>query len=72
MNGKEKEALKNALHEINNALNAVSMQSELALVHARKGDTAQLEAVVAGIMRSCRRCSTISHDLQASLLEDGS
>ena len=70
MDEQEREALKNALHEINNALNAISMQTELALVHAGKGDTTQLQAVVAGIMKSCRKCGTISHDLQARLLDD--
>jgi C4-dicarboxylate-specific signal transduction histidine kinase len=68
MNKREKEALKHALHEINNALNAMSMQSELAVLYAEKGDGQQLQTVMTGIMKSCRRCSTISHELKASLL----
>jgi hypothetical protein len=68
MNPNEKEALKLALHEINNALNAISMQAELALVHARKNDGRQLQSTIEGLMKSCRKCSTISHELQARLL----
>lgn len=68
MNAKEREALKLALHEINNALNAISMQAELALVHARKKNGQQLQSTIEGVMKSCRKCSTISHDLHASLL----
>jgi hypothetical protein len=72
MNSTEKKVLKSALHEINNALNAISMQSELAIMYANKGGNRKLQAVMAGVMKSCRKCSTISHDLQASLLADDS
>lgn len=68
MNSQERETLKSALHEINNALNAISMQSELAMVYASKGGDEKLQSAIAGVMKSCRKCSTISHDLQAGLL----
>jgi hypothetical protein len=68
MDAKEKEVLKHALHEINNALNAISMQVELALVQAQKNDGQQLLSSIEGVMKSCRKCSTISHELHASLL----
>jgi C4-dicarboxylate-specific signal transduction histidine kinase len=69
MNDSEKEMLKQALHEINNALNAMSMQSELAVMYGEKGDNKQLQTVMAGVMKSCRRCSTITHNLQSKLFK---
>jgi signal transduction histidine kinase len=67
MNKSEMRELKKALHEINNALNAISMQSELAMMYATQGDTDRVQSAIAIVMKSCRSCSTISHDLQARL-----
>lgn len=68
MNRTEKRRLKQALHDMNNALNAISMQTELAQVYSERGDDALAQAALRVVMTECRRCSSISHSVQSEFL----
>ncbi|HLT91100.1 MAG TPA: hypothetical protein VKZ85_09170 [Woeseiaceae bacterium] len=60
----ERRDLKDALHKLNNALNSISMQAELARMYVeRKDDSGVLEALDT-VMAQCRKASTVTHDAQ--------
>jgi hypothetical protein len=67
MNDTETQSLRQSLHDLNNCLNAISMQTELAQMYAGTGDIELLQSALRVIMKECRNSSSISHGLQAGL-----
>ena len=65
----EKQELKDALHKMNNALNSISMQAELARMYAERGDGAKVLDALNIVMAQCRQCSTITRATQ-EIFED--
>jgi hypothetical protein len=59
--------LRQALHDLNNALNTVALQTELARVYAESGDTESLLKALIVVTNACGRCRSISHRLQSEL-----
>jgi hypothetical protein len=65
MNDAETRSLRESLHDLNNSLNVISMQTELAQMYADTGDIELLQSALGIIMKECRNCSSISHGLQS-------
>jgi two-component sensor histidine kinase len=65
----EKKLLKEALHRMNNALNSVSMQAELAKMYLEQNNTAMIGEALGIIMAQCRKCSGITQSTHR-LVED--
>lgn len=62
----EQSELQEALHGMNNALNSISMQAELAKLYAESHDINRIEEALAIIMTQCKQCSARmrhTHDL---------
>jgi hypothetical protein len=72
MNDTETQSLRQSLHDLNNSLNAISMQTELAQMYAGTGDTELLQSALRIIMKQCRNSSSISHGIQAGLQKTSS
>jgi light-regulated signal transduction histidine kinase (bacteriophytochrome) len=70
LNDSEKAQLKEALHKMNNALNSISMQAELARMYAQQEKTEMIGEALGVIMSQCRQCSTITHSTHTLLQED--
>jgi light-regulated signal transduction histidine kinase (bacteriophytochrome) len=66
----EKGQLKEALHKMNNALNSISMQAELAKMYSEQNKNEMIGEALAVIMSQCRQCSAITQSTN-SLLEEG-
>ncbi len=66
----ERRELKDALHKLNNALNSISMQTELARMFVERSDPAKALEALDTVMAQCRRASEISHGTQG-IFEDG-
>lgn len=64
LNESEKSQLKDALHQMNNALNSISMQAELARMYAERNDNAKVEEALVVVMTQCRQCSSITRSTQ--------
>ncbi|HEX2138686.1 MAG TPA: hypothetical protein VHG33_03130 [Woeseiaceae bacterium] len=69
MNETERQGLKDALHKMNNALNSISMQAELARMYVERNDSAKVLEALDIVMAQCRQCSTITRSTQ-ELFED--
>lgn len=54
---------------MNNALNSISMQAELARMYSEQDNNRLVGEALTIIMSQCRRCSEVSQNTQ-SLLED--
>lgn len=67
----EKRELKDALHKMNNALNSISMQAELARMYVGRDDDAKVMEALDTVMAQCRQASTITRNTQ-SYFENGS
>jgi hypothetical protein len=66
----EKGQLREALHKMNNALNSISMQAELAKMYSEQDDTAMIGEALGIIISQCRQCSAITHSTHALLQEE--
>lgn len=66
----EKKQLKEALHSMNNSLNAISMQAELAKMYSEQHNNELVDEALSIIISQCRQCSSISRSTH-SLLSDG-
>lgn len=64
----EQAQLQEALHAMNNALNSISMQAELAKLYAESHDISRIEEALGIIMTQCRQCGTRMRDTHALLL----
>jgi hypothetical protein len=69
MNESELRQLKDALHNVNNALNAISMQTELARMYIEQGNSSLAEQALQTVMSECRRCGSISDSAYSELSE---
>lgn len=69
LNETERQGLKDALHKMNNALNSISMQAELARMYVERNDSAKVLEALDIVMAQCRQCSTITRSTQ-ELFED--
>lgn len=67
----EKRELKDALHKLNNALNSISMQAELARMYVERSEPAKALEALDTVMAQCRRASEVSHGTQG-IFESGS
>lgn len=66
----ERRQLREALHTMNNALNSISMQAELAKLHAEQDDIKLVREALDTIMAQCRKCSDVSRSAQNLLHGD--
>jgi hypothetical protein len=64
LNEDEKSRLKDALHQMNNALNSISMQAELARMYAERNDSVKVGEALSVVMAQCRQCSSITRTTQ--------
>ncbi len=64
LNEKEREGLKDALHKMNNALNSISMQAELARMYVERGQGEKALEALETVMAQCRQCSSITLGMQ--------
>jgi signal transduction histidine kinase len=70
LNESEKGRLKEALHKMNNALNSISMQAELARMYSEKNDNRMVDEALDIIMSQCRQCSEITQSTHTLLQDD--
>lgn len=66
----EKKQLKEALHKMNNALNSISMQAELAKMYLEQNNSAMIGEALGIIMSQCRQCSGVTQSTHALLQTD--
>lgn len=62
MNDADRKRLEQTLHDMYNALNTISMQTELAQMYWDNGDSDRAQAALEVIMEECRRCSSLGRD----------
>jgi hypothetical protein len=70
LNDSEKAHLKEALHKMNNALNSISMQAELAKMYAQQKNSDMIGEALGIIMSQCRQCSAITQSTHTLLHEE--
>jgi len=70
LNESEKAQLKEVLHKMNNALNSISMQAELAKMYSEQGNGKMIDEALVIIMSQCRQCSAITHGANSLLQAD--
>jgi len=70
LNDSEKAHLKDALHKMNNALNSISMQAELARMYAQQDNNDMIGEALGIIMSQCRQCSAITQSTHTLLQEE--
>lgn len=68
LNQTEQGELQEALHGMNNALNSMSMQAELAKLYAESHDITRIEEALDIIMTQCRKCSTLMQNTHTLLV----
>jgi hypothetical protein len=66
----EKGRLKEALHKMNNALNSISMQAELAKMYLEQNNNEMIGDALGIIMSQCRQCSAITQNTHTLLEKD--
>lgn len=71
LNDTEKGQLREALHAINNALNSISMQAELAKMYAEQNDGENVREALDTIMSQCRVCSAATQSTRNLLIGSG-
>lgn len=60
--------LREALHGMNNALNSISMQAELAKLYAESHDIRRIEEALEIVMAQCRQCSILMRNTHSQLI----
>jgi hypothetical protein len=70
LNEAEKGHLKEALHKMNNALNSISMQAELAKMYAEQENSEMVGEALGIIMSQCRQCSEVTQSAHTLLQDD--
>lgn len=68
LNQADESVLREALHGINNALNSISMQAELAKLYAESHDIGRIEEALEVIMAQCRQCSNLTRNTHSQLI----
>ncbi|MEJ2256664.1 MAG: hypothetical protein P8X98_06595 [Woeseiaceae bacterium] len=69
MTASEQKALQRFVHHMNNSLNAISMQTELALLHTESENIAEIAMALKTIQTECRRASAKSQKAYEELTE---
>lgn len=64
----EQGRLREALHGMNNSLNSISMQAELAKLYAESHDIRRIEEALNIIMTQCRQCSMLMRNTHSELI----
>ena len=64
----EQGQLREALHSMNNALNSISMQAELAKLYAESHDIQRIQEALDIIMTQCRTCSGVMRNTHSQLI----
>ena len=70
LNQDEQGQLREALHGMNNALNSISMQAELAKLYAESHDIRRIAEALEVIMSQCRQCSAVTQSAHTLLQGD--
>lgn len=70
LNESEKSQLKEALHKMNNALNSISMQAELAKMYSEQNSSELINEALGIIMSQCRKCSEVTKSTHSLLQGD--
>lgn len=70
LNQAEKAQLKEALHKMNNALNSISMQAELAKMYVEQDNSDMVSEALGIIMSQCRQCSAVTQSAHTLLQEE--
>lgn len=70
LNDTEKAHLKEALHKMNNALNSISMQAELAKMYAEQDNGEMVGEALGIIMSQCRQCGAVTQSAHTLLQGD--
>jgi two-component sensor histidine kinase len=70
LNDAEKAHLKEVLHKMNNALNSISMQAELAKMYAEQDNSELVGEALGIIMSQCRQCSAVTQSAHTLLKDD--
>lgn len=60
LNESERGELREALHKMNNALNSISMQAELAKLYTEQNENGKIQEALEIIMSQCRQCSAVT------------
>lgn len=68
MQKSEQKALKQFVHDINNSLNTISMQTELALLHSESENVPKIMQALKAIQAECGSASDTSHKAHDELL----
>jgi hypothetical protein len=68
LNTEEQKQLREALHAMNNALNAISMQAELARLYAESHDIGRINEALSVIMAQSRQLSGMTHRVHTLLI----
>ncbi len=71
LNESERGELREALHKMNNALNSISMQAELAKLYIEQSESEseKVQEALEIIMSQCRQCSSVTRSAR-SLVEE--
>jgi signal transduction histidine kinase len=68
LNQDEQGQLREALHGMNNALNSISMQAELAKLYTESHDIRRISEALEVIMSQCRQCSVLMRNTHSQLI----
>jgi signal transduction histidine kinase len=68
LNQDEQSQLREALHGMNNALNSISMQAELAKLYTESHDIRRIDEALEVIMAQCRQCSMLMRNTHSQLI----
>jgi signal transduction histidine kinase len=68
LNQGEQSQLREALHGMNNALNSISMQAELAKLYTESHDIHRIAEALEIIMKQCRQCSVLMRNTHSQLI----
>jgi signal transduction histidine kinase len=71
LNESERGELREALHKMNNALNSISMQAELAKLYTEQNENEKIQEALEIIMSQCRQCSSVTQSTRSLVDEPG-
>lgn len=71
LNESERGELREALHKMNNALNSISMQAELAKLYTEQNESGKIQEALEIIMSQCRQCSSVTRSTRSLVDEPG-
>lgn len=69
LNESERGELREALHKMNNSLNSISMQAELARLYIEQNEQDKVQEALEIIMSQCRQCSSVTRSARGLVEE---